>query len=291
MSEQKEFQQRLQKIEELVRDIESAADPHLRASAIELMQTLMELHGAGLGRMMEIIFDSGDQGVEIIDALGRDELAKSLLLLYDLHPLNMETRVMQALDKVRPYLQSHGGNVELLGMQDGIVCLRLTGSCYGCGSSQMTLKLAIEEAIFESAPDVAALEVEGVVEQMPKPSGLVQLESRSNGNGKAVAANGWKDVSGLLALANGAAQIIEVSERPVIFCRLDETYYAYSDICPDCGTTMLSTYLESTTLVCPSCHGRFDVTRAGRSLPKPDLHLEPFPLLVEQSRAKIALPH
>ncbi len=181
-----DFQRRLQKIESLVRTIESSADPNVRSSAVELMQSLMDLHGAGFERMMEIVFDSGPDGGRIIDRFAEDELLESLLLLYGLHPDDLETRVVRALDKVRPYLQSHGGNVELLGIADGLVKLRLHGSCNGCASSAMTLKLAIEEAIYEVAPDVTGLEVEGVINQATTP-GLVQLQKSSNGNGSSKA--------------------------------------------------------------------------------------------------------
>lgn len=298
--DKKEFQQRLQKIEELVHTIESSADPRVRASAVELMQSLMELHGAGIERMMEITFETGAAGREIIDRLADDDLVASLLLLYGLHPLDIETRVMQALDKVRPYLRSHGGDVELLGVTDGAVRLRLQGSCHGCASSAMTLKLAIEEAIYEAAPDLTALEVEGVVAP-PAPSGLVQL-ARSSGNGQtsghgkndsapSIGDNaGWEEVAGLSSLSQSATRMIEVSGRPVLFCRVGETYYAYSNTCPGCGQTMKTAAIESTAIVCSSCGQRFDALRAGRGLDKPDLYLEPFPLLVEKGAAKVALP-
>lgn len=288
MLDKKDFQQQLQKIETLVQTIESAADPNVRSSAIELMQSLMELNGAGFERMMEIIFDSGAKGVEIIDDFARDELVESLLLLYGLHPLDIETRILQALDKVRPYLQSHKGNVELVGVNEGVVHLKLQGSCDGCASSAMTLKLAIEEAIYESAPDIVALEVEGVVQQ-PKPSAFVQLERAKAVNGTE-RENGWKEVSGLASLADGKVKTIEISSRPVVFCRIGKDYYAYSESCPECGKTMSSASLEATALVCPACRGRFDVMRAGRGLDKPNLYLEPFPLLMEHGQAKIALP-
>lgn len=166
-----EFRKELQRVEELVRTIESAADPNVRASAVELMTALMQIHGAGIERMMEITFESGAHGAETVDRFGTDDLVASLLLLYGLHPVPFETRVMQALDKVRPMLKAHGGDVELLGTAEGVVRLRLDGSCNGCASSAMTLKNAIEEAIYEAAPDLAALEVEGVVD-VPQPSGL-----------------------------------------------------------------------------------------------------------------------
>ena len=81
---------------------------------------------------------------------------RALLILHGLHPLDVETRIARALDRVRPYLGSHGGDVKLLGVTDGVVHLRLEGSCHGCPSSTVTMKLAIEKAIEEAAPEVAA---------------------------------------------------------------------------------------------------------------------------------------
>jgi Fe-S cluster biogenesis protein NfuA len=174
--DQKNFQPQTQKIERLLSTLESTSDPHLRAVATELMQSVMELHGAGLERMMEIVFESGASGGRIIQRFGEDELTSGLLLLYDLHPLTMETRVVQALEKVRPFLNSHGGNVELLGVSEGVVRLRLAGSCRSCPSSAETLKNAIEKAIYEAAPDVAAIIAEAP--GSAPANGLVQLMGR-----------------------------------------------------------------------------------------------------------------
>ena len=90
-----------------------------------------------------------------------DELVAHLLLLHGLHPVPVRERVRGALDEVRPYLVAHGGGVELLGVDDGVVRLRLEGACNGCPSSALTLKLAVEEAIARAAPDVERIEAEG----------------------------------------------------------------------------------------------------------------------------------
>ena len=290
-----ESQQLIQRIDELVRQIESMSDPGARECAVELLQSLMELNGAGLERMLGMTAEAGAAGAALIDAFARDELVRGLLLLYGLHPVPLETRVAEALVKVRPYLQSHGGNVEVLGIEEGVVRLRLQGSCQSCPSSAMTLKLAIEEAIYEAAPDVTAIEAEGVSD-VPAPSGLVPLgrsrkeegatQQQPNGNG-----HGWQDVSGLAALAHGAVQTIAVGGRPLLFCRLDETFYAYSSDCPGCGQALQEAYLEATSIVCPACRQRYDCAGAGRGLDQPGLRLEPFPLLIEQGRARVALPH
>lgn len=172
----------MQQIESLVHKIEGLTDDEARASALELVQLLMEFHGKGLERLMEVIAETGATGYTIFDNCAKDQLVGSLLLLYGLHPLPLETRVAQALDKVKPYLDSHGGNVELIGITDGVVRLRMNGSCKSCPSSAVTLKLSIEEAIYNAAPDVVRIEAEGVQEQQSAVPAFVQI-ARSSGNG------------------------------------------------------------------------------------------------------------
>jgi Fe-S cluster biogenesis protein NfuA/nitrite reductase/ring-hydroxylating ferredoxin subunit len=285
-----DFVSRMQQVEGLIRKMENLPDPEARAAAVELVQSLMDFHGAGLARLMEIVAEAGEAGYAIFDRFAVDDLVGSLLLLYGLHPVTLEERVRQALDKVRPYLDSHGGNVELIGITDGVVRLRLQGSCKSCPSSSMTLKLAIEEAIYAAAPDVATIEAEGVSEQ-PKASGFVQI-GKAQGNGTLPAGgNGWEEVSDLHSLAQSSVRMMEVRGRSVLFCRLGETLYAYGNLCPGCGQQLQGAQFELTSLVCPNCGQRYDIIRAGRGLDQPNLHLEPFPLLIEQGRAKVALPN
>ncbi|HEX4145439.1 MAG TPA: NifU family protein [Pirellulales bacterium] len=175
MSEEADFQRRMQRIESLVHEIESVGDPRVQSRAVELVSLLMELHGAGLARMLELLAQDGANAASAPRQFAADPLVGSLLLLYGLHPVDLETRVHQALDKVRPLLKSHGGNVELLGIGDGVVRLQLQGSCHGCPSSTQTLHNAIQAAIDEFAPDVVELKVEGVAVHTPPVSGFVPL--------------------------------------------------------------------------------------------------------------------
>ena len=154
MPEQQEFQQRLQSIERLLSDIEAAADPNLRRTVQELVQLIMDLHGAGLARMLELI-SSGEGGSDIVSRLSRDELVGSLLVLYGLHPIDLEARVGQALEKVRARLRAHSGEVQLLSIQDGVVRLRLDAN------NANALRETIEQTIYQYAPDVTAPVIEG----------------------------------------------------------------------------------------------------------------------------------
>jgi Fe-S cluster biogenesis protein NfuA len=175
--EDQPFAQRMQRIEALIQEAEQLPDPSAQTLARELVQALLELHGAGFSQVLGILERSGPAGRDCIEACAADGLVSSLLLLHGVHPLDMETRVQRALEKVRPYLRSHGGDVELLAIGDGAVRLRMQGSCNGCPSSAQTLKNAIEEAICEAAPDVIHIEVEGAVAaSTPAPAnGLISL--------------------------------------------------------------------------------------------------------------------
>jgi Fe-S cluster biogenesis protein NfuA len=155
-------------VEALLDRLDALPDPVARETATATVQALLALYGDGLRRIVAAL------GEPQTRALVGDELVGHLLLLHDLHPVGVEQRVREALADVRPYLDSHGGDVELLDVRDGIVHLRLHGSCEGCPASAMTLKLAIEEAVLKAAPDVDGVEAVGVA--APEASGLLQIE-------------------------------------------------------------------------------------------------------------------
>jgi Fe-S cluster biogenesis protein NfuA len=157
-------QQRAERIEALIQEVSAFPDPQARATTEELLQTLLDMYGEGLARILELAMHTEASGQALIETFASDELIGSLLLLHGLHPLALETRIARALEEARPYLKSHGGNVELLRVEDGIAYLRLEGSCHSCPSSTVTLKQAIEEVIYKAAPDLDGLRVEGVVE-------------------------------------------------------------------------------------------------------------------------------
>jgi Fe-S cluster biogenesis protein NfuA len=153
------FQKRIQRIGEVVEQLESVADPNSRAMAKELLESLMALHGAALERILELASEVGEAGQTIIAKCGRDELVSSVLLLYGLHPLDLHSRVTRALERLRPYLESHAANAELASVgATGGVRVRLHLKSNGCGSS--TVKPTVEAALQDAAPDAATITVE-----------------------------------------------------------------------------------------------------------------------------------
>lgn len=179
-SDDLELKNRMSDLESLLQQVERIPDAPTRELVSGIIQSMMEFHGAGLSRMLEHLTRAGEAGSTALADMARDELVSNLLLLYGLHPLDVEARVRLALDSVRPYLASHGGNVELLELTPtGVVRLRMQGSCHGCPSSAVTLKSTIEQAIYDKAPDVAAIEVVNVHEApaAASVSGFVSTET------------------------------------------------------------------------------------------------------------------
>ncbi len=175
MENDKEFEQKVRRISGLVHELESISDPAARASARELMQLLLDLHAQGIDRMLDIVAQDHEHGQPIIDNFGADPLVSSLLVLYGLHPLDLESRVGRAVEKVRPKVFKHGGEIQSFSVNDGAVRVHLQLSGHGCGSTAATLRTLVEDAIYEDAPDMTGLMLEGL-EEKTSSSGFVPLD-------------------------------------------------------------------------------------------------------------------
>jgi Fe-S cluster biogenesis protein NfuA/nitrite reductase/ring-hydroxylating ferredoxin subunit len=275
------------RIEEILARLRSA-DPAAAAAAEELTRLLVGLYGDGLAHIVAAIGESGQAGAELMARLTEDPLVESLLLLHDLHPLDVDTRIQRALDQVRPYLGSHAGGVEYLGVSDGMARLRLEGSCHGCPSSTVTVRLAIEDAVKNAAPEVTGVAVEGMTEPPPASPALLQIGRRPVGAEAPAGDGAWVSLPDIgppsarpvSAPAGGLA---------VLVCAVRGTLYAYRDRCPSCGSSMAAGRLDREVLSCP-CGKRYDVRAAGRGLDDPGLHLDPLPLLTDSQGVRVAVP-
>jgi len=199
MPDDKDFQMKVQRIGELVGELENIEDAEARASAKALVQLLLDLHAVGLERVMEIVAKNGDSGQRTIDDLGGDPLVSSLLVLYGLHPLDLESRVSQAVERVRPRVRKGGGELELLSNESGVVRLQLQVTGHSCGSTGKTLKAMVEDALYEAAPDIGHLLIEGL-EEPEGSSGFVPLGKL--GGVIAAAGDGASSVSAHEVLGN-----------------------------------------------------------------------------------------
>jgi Fe-S cluster biogenesis protein NfuA/nitrite reductase/ring-hydroxylating ferredoxin subunit len=273
----------------------AASGPAAYDRAQQLVREVVGLYGAGLERIIQLAELSG-QDPGLPERLATDDLVASLLLVHGLHPHDVHRRVSDALDRVRPYLGSHGGDVDLIGVADGpegqTVRLAFTGSCKSCPSSAVTLELAVEDAVRAAAPEISSIEV--VAAQPATPGGVIPAESllaplRSNGhshsNGHGPTA--WHPVPDLAHLQPGEVAGFVVATTTLLACRVDDRTYAYRDHCPVCDDTLAGAELRDARLRCPRCQTDFDVTHAGAG---PDgVHLDPLPLLTRDGVLSVAL--
>ena len=191
MADNLAFQEQVRKLGELVARFDQMHDSPEKTAGKELVQLLMDVHGQGLERVMELIFETGDSGRSLIDRLGKDHVAGGLLLLYSLHPDALETRVQTAVERLRPRLRRLSCTIELLAAENGAVRVQLAKGGHSCGSSTPELQAIVEDAIYELAPDVVSLEILGLEE--PSSTGFVALETLAGTaprNGHAVLAGG-----------------------------------------------------------------------------------------------------
>ena len=172
MENEKDFQGRVQKIGELVQELDSIADPAVRSRAKELVQSLLDLHGAGLERILELLFRR-EGGAQAIDELGRDPLVSSLLILYGLHPEDLQTRVERKLEQIQSKLHKMGAEAELIGTENGNVRVQVKIDHHACGSTAHTVQTMLEDGIYEAAPDLKSIVIDGL--EKPPASGFVAL--------------------------------------------------------------------------------------------------------------------
>ena len=300
-------------------DALGSGGPVARDRAEELVRQVTELYGAGLERILHVLDSQGALGPGTVSALTSDPLVSGLLLIHGLHPVDLPGRVAGALDSVRPYLGSHGGDVELLGIsEEGVVRLRLLGSCQGCPSSSVTLKLAVEDAIETAAPEVTGIEVEEAAPAaVPALIPVGALRSRLDGLGGppdggtrsaapdwavpdagTPASGTWQAVPALAELESGAVAGFLVAGVEVLTCRIGPDVYAFVDRCPRCTHSMPGASLQRALaapvggglLRCPHCRSHFDVRKAGACLEDKALHLDPLPLLLRDGVPSVAVP-
>ena len=169
-----------ERVEALLAELRTRAGPQAGDVAEELVGSLVELYGSGLTTIVATLEADPDAGPRLLAALAGDPLVESLLLVHDLHPLDADTRISRALERVRPQLGSHAGAIEYLGLDDqGVARLRLTTSGHGCGSSSSAVRQAVEDAVAEAAPEVAGVQVEEVAAPPEVP--LLQIMRRPAG--------------------------------------------------------------------------------------------------------------
>ncbi|BBY43082.1 NifU family protein [Mycolicibacterium celeriflavum] len=277
-------------------DASAAGGAAAHERAVQLVGEVTDLYGAGLGRMLRMAVSADPQ---LAERFAADDLVASLLLVHGLHPHDVERRIEDALDRVRPYLGSHGGDVTLLEVVDDVARLQFAGSCKSCPSSAVTLELTVEDAVRAAAPEIASIEViaaeaEPNVSVIPTESLLRRVRQGDHGP------TDWHPIPDLADLVPGDVGGFSVAGCTVLACRVGDELFVYHDRCGNCGESLAGAVLHrpmgapvgDAILRCPRCRAHFDVVHAGACVDgnaDPGRHLEPIPLLVRDGALSIAI--
>ena len=267
-----------------------------RERAERLVGEVTDLYGAGLERMLRIAVAADPA---LADSFVADDLVASLLLVHGLHPHDVNRRIEDALDSVRPYMGSHGGDVKLLGVVDDVVRLEFAGSCKSCPSSAVTLELTVEDAVRGAAPEIVTIEVvtpeaAPSAKVIPAESLLRRIHQDDRG------AVGWHPVPELADLAAGEVGGFRVAGTTVLACRVGDEVFTYRDRCGNCGDSLAGAALHrrmgsavgDAVLRCPRCRAHFDVVHAGACVDEnadTSAHLDPIPLLMRDGVLSLAI--
>jgi Fe-S cluster biogenesis protein NfuA/nitrite reductase/ring-hydroxylating ferredoxin subunit len=267
-----------------------------RERAERLVGEVTDLYGAGLERMLRIAVAADPA---LVHSFVADDLVASLLLVHGLHPHDVERRIEDALDSVRPYVGSHGGDVKLLGVVDDVVRLEFAGSCKSCPSSAVTLELTVEDAVRAAAPEIVTIEVVApeaapTAKVIPAESLLRRIHQDDRG------AVSWHPVPELADLAAGEVGGFRVADTTVLACRVGDEVFTYRDRCGNCGESLAGAALHrlmgsavgDAVLRCPQCRAHFDVVHGGASVDEnidTPAHLDPIPLLIRDGVLSLAI--
>ncbi|WP_064438856.1 NifU family protein [Hoyosella altamirensis] len=277
-------------------DAMASSGPIVRERAEHLVREVVGLYGAALEQIQALAGECDDK--QLLRKLADDDLVASLLLVHGLHPDDEETRVRRALDSVRPYLGSHGGDVDLIGIEDGVVHLRFQGTCKSCPSSAATLELAVEGAIKAAAPEVTAIEAETASPEAGATSGGSGVISPDSLFSKVHQHANWVALPELADLADGEVGGYALGGTTVLVCRSGADVFAFIDRCPHCLNSMAGAVLHrmagakagAAVLRCPQCRTHYDIRRAGAGMDDAGEHLTPLPVLPRNGTLSVALP-
>ncbi len=272
-----EFAQILEWVGAGVERMEQIEDEQTRTEVFALLDGIDTMHRYALGRLMERLMELGGAG--LVAQVAQDPMVQTLLEMYDLMAADERDQVERALESVYPYIESHGGQLELLGVDAGSVRVRLSGSCGDCPGSSGTLTRVVEAALRERFPGFRALVAEAPIPPPPMAPPLARPALRRPR---------WVAVARADDLISGELRAVWPEGASLLLARLGDEFYAYQNGCPPGSPLTLHTgHLEGATLICPWHGCRYDI-RTGRRLDG-EGKLEVLPVAVRDGEIKIAV--
>jgi Fe-S cluster biogenesis protein NfuA/nitrite reductase/ring-hydroxylating ferredoxin subunit len=260
-------------VETALTDVRGMPIDH-RKRAIALKESVEAFHKAGLVQIVRAM-KAHPAAREVLMELVDDPAVYALLAMHGIIRADVRTRVSQVIETVRPYTQSHGGDVELVDVRDDTVFVRLSGACNGCSMSAVTLRNGVEEALREQVPEITKIEV---IPNEPTPEVMPLVSLQRSGRDA-----GWIAGPTVASLEDGRPTRMELADgKSLVLIRLDAHVQAFRNECAHLGLPIDGGIVdrEARTITCPWHGFRFDCL-SGECLTAPQAQLEQIPLRVD----------
>ena len=270
-------------LESLERIVESWEEPGQRRTVQALRTTLEEIQAGAFRRLIQTVKASSPEGLAALRAAVDDPWVFNVLSYHGLlrppEP-GLHERIEAALDAVRPALAGHEGDVELVAVEPPDVRIRLLGTCDGCSFSGDTVRLGIEKAIFEAAPEITKVSV-----VQGRGAGLLTI----GGPETSPFAAPWQDAGPRDAVPEGGIRVVELAKASVLLTAYRGDVCAYSNTCAHLGMPLDDAELCDGVLTCPY-HGFRYCLATGECLTAPDVQLPRYPARIEDGRVLVQVP-
>lgn len=268
----------LERLDQLIQAFEQQPDPVVGERVFEMLRCVDGVHRWGLRELAALVEEAG----LLPRALDVPEV-RLLFGLYGLEKGGERDRADAVLDTVRGYIESHGGRLELVEAEAGVVKVRLSGTCRGCAGSAATLRQVVEETLRAELVDFVRLEV--VEPSGGGPPDLIPASSLFRGKSPALV---WRRVLGRPELPGDGVRSVEVDGQGVLVVHLGGDFYAYQNCCPGTSVPLDGARLDESVLVCAS-HGCRFALPGGRRLDRDGPALGVVPIAAHGDEVRIGV--
>jgi nitrite reductase/ring-hydroxylating ferredoxin subunit/Fe-S cluster biogenesis protein NfuA len=260
-----------ERVDQAINEVQKL-DGSARVKAMALKQAIEDFHKLGITKIVQRL-KADAHGKELLFELVDDPAVYALFAMHGIVRADVMTRAVRVLEMVRPYMRSHGGDVELVEVRGDTAYVKLHGSCNGCSMSAVTLREGVEEALTTHIPEIHKVEV------MPNDPGPAILLMDIPVNGQDT---GWLKGPRVEEVEDGRPYRMDADELSIVIINLDNKFHAYRNECAHMGLPLDGGMLdaESSVLTCPWHGFRFDAT-TGECLTAPQAQLEAFPLRID----------
>lgn len=282
-----DFEQLAEQVDRLTEEVLRIEDEGARESAIRLKEAVEAIHREALVQIVRRLKED-DATLAALRELAREPAVRMVLMLHDLIKPPLGTRVQLALDEVRPYIHSHGGDVELVDLVEGTARLRLSGACQGCPGSTMTLRNGVEQALRRHAPELVGIQL---VEEERPAGALIALDAigvAGSATRLPDPAAGWRLALPLAQLSAEGVTSVEIDGVDVLLAQPNGKLVCYRNVCAHMAMPLDAGEVQNGVLTCPWHGFQYDL-ESGECLTAPEVQLEPVPVRVRAGIVEVRL--